>query len=79
MNDDTNGFIQVDASKAFNNINRDVLIHNARITISELSTYMTNFYILPIRLFNFGWKERYNLRKVLHKEICKQWVCIPMF
>lgn len=55
--DDTHGFIQVDASNAFNNINRSVLLHNTKITCPEISTYMANFYHLPARLFVLGGQE----------------------
>ena len=55
--EDTHGFIQIDANNAFNSINRSVLLHNARITCPELSTYLINFHIIPTRLFIVGGKE----------------------
>ena len=55
--EDTHGYIQIDANNAFNSINRSVLLHNARITCPELSTYLINIYIIPTRLFIVGGKE----------------------
>ena len=40
-----------------NNIHRNVLLHNVKITCPEISTYLTNFYILPALLFILGGKE----------------------
>ena len=50
---DTHGFIQVDATNAFNTINRNVLLHNSKILCPEIA----NFYIMPARLFIVGGKE----------------------
>ena len=55
--DDTHGFIQVDASNAFNSINRQVLLHNVEIICPEIVNYIINCYTLPARLFITGGKE----------------------
>ena len=54
---DTHGFIQVDATNAFNIINRNVLLHNSKILCPEIARYLANFYIMPARLFIVGGKE----------------------
>ena len=54
---ETDGFIQIDASNAFNSINRNVLLHNIRIICPEIATYIINCYITPARLFIDGGKE----------------------
>ena len=55
--DDTHGFIQIDASNAFNSIKRKVLLHNIKVICPEISTYVTNCYETPARLFVSGGKE----------------------
>ena len=55
--EDTEGVIQVDASNAFNSINRKVLLHNARIICPQFATYIYNSYCVPARLFIVGGKE----------------------
>ena len=45
------GFIQIDASKPFNLINRTLLLHSGRILFPEIATYINNCYIKPSRLF----------------------------
>ena len=55
--DDTHGFIQIDARNAFNSINRKVLLHNIKVICPEISTYVTNCYQTPARLFVSGGKE----------------------
>ena len=55
--EDTHGFIQVDASNAFNTINRSVLLRNVEIICPEVSLYMSNLYALRARLFITGGEE----------------------
>ena len=43
-NDDTHGIIQIDASNAFNRINRKALLHNLHIICPEASTFIRNCY-----------------------------------
>ena len=54
---DTHGFIQVDATNAFNTINRKVLLHNSKILCPKIACYLENVYIMPARLFIVGGKE----------------------
>ena len=54
--DSTHGFIQIDASNAFNSINRNVLLHNIKIICPQIATYVTNCYNKPARLFITGGK-----------------------
>ena len=55
--DSTHGFIQIDASNAFNSINRQILLHNVKILCPEIATYISNCYIKPARLFITGGGE----------------------
>ena len=47
----------VDAANAFNNINRQSILHNIRIICPILATYVNNCYKIPARLFIIGGKE----------------------
>lgn len=55
--DEIEGFVQIDASNAFNTINRAVLLHNSKVVCPEIATYLSNFYSEPERLFFVGGKE----------------------
>ena len=43
--------LMVDATNAFNNINRKVTIHNIKIKCPSLATYISNIYSKPARLY----------------------------
>ena len=49
--------ILVDAANAFNNINRKSLLHNIQVLCPIFSTYVTNCYRVPARLFVIGGVE----------------------
>lgn len=53
----TDGILLVDASNAFNALNRNVLLHNIRYICPEISTYVWNCYCVPSRLFVTGGSE----------------------
>ena len=53
----TEGVLQVDASNAFNSINRAVMLHKIRIICPEIATYVINIYCQPSRLSVLGGKE----------------------
>ena len=55
--DDAEGVIQIDASNAFNSINRSILIHNAKIICPQFATYIPNGYCTAARLFITGGGE----------------------
>ena len=55
--EDTDGVILVDASNAFNRLNRKAAMHNLRITCPALSTYVINIYRHEARLFVTGGEE----------------------
>ena len=55
--DDAEGVIQLDASNAFNSINRNILLHNAKIICPQFATYICNSYCTPARLFITGGAE----------------------
>ena len=54
---DAEGVIQIDASNAFNSINRKLLLHNAKIICPQMATYIYNSYCAPARLFIVGGEE----------------------
>lgn len=56
-NDSTEAVILVDAANAFNNINREALIHNIKYACPEIATYVSNCYANPARLFVIGGLE----------------------
>ena len=54
--DETDGLLLVDATNAFNSINRNALLHNIQYICPALSTYVRNCYNVPSRLFITGGK-----------------------
>ena len=55
--EETDGIIPVDASNAFNNMNRLVALHNIRVTCPAISTILINMYRISTRLFIAGGGE----------------------
>ena len=55
--DNTEAILLVDASNAFNSINRSVMIQNIKITCPSLSMFVENCYRHEIRLFVIGGAE----------------------
>ena len=51
------GVILVDASNAFNSLNRRVALHNIRIICPPFATIIINMYRKPVRLFLPGGRE----------------------
>ena len=51
---DTEGLILIDASNAFNSLNRSVALHNIQIILPEAAPYLINTYRVPSRLFIRG-------------------------
>ena len=49
-NSDT--LILIDATNAFNNLNREVLLHKIKFICPEITTYVNNCYSVPARLFD---------------------------
>ena len=57
----TETVLLVDAANAFNSINRKVFLHNISILCPAISTFVTNCYTTPARLFVIGGTEiRFN-------------------
>ena len=50
----TDGILLIDASNAFNQMNRSVALHNIQITCKEMSLYIINTYRSPSRFFICG-------------------------
>ena len=55
--EETDAVLLIDASNAFNRMNRKVAMHNIRITCPEVSVYIINMYRHPSRLFISGGGE----------------------
>ena len=55
--DRTDGVLLIDASNAFNSLNRQAMLNNIRYICPPLATYIRNCYIAPSRLFVTGGKE----------------------
>ena len=53
----TEAVILIDASNAFNSVNREVFLHNIAIVCPAITTYVRNCYSLPSRLFVIGGQE----------------------
>ena len=47
---DTEGIILIDATNAFNQMNRTTALHNIQIICPEVATYLINTYRAPARL-----------------------------
>ena len=57
LEDETDAILLVDASNAFNSINRKVMLHNIKHLCPEMATYAYNSYCTSARLFVQGGKE----------------------
>ena len=55
--EENHGILKIDASNAFNRINRAVVQHNMNILCLDFATYVYNCYQIPVRLFILGGKE----------------------
>ena len=55
--EETDGLLLVDASNAFNSLNRKVLLHNIKYICPPMATYIRNCYVIPSRLFVTGGLE----------------------
>jgi hypothetical protein len=52
--EDTEGMLLVDATNAFNTLNRKAALHNIQATCSAISTMLNNTYKAPVRMFVTG-------------------------
>ena len=52
--DDTDAVLLIDATNAFNYMNRSIALHNIRITCPIISKYLVNTYRHPSKLFVAG-------------------------
>ena len=55
--EDTDAVLFIDASNAFNTLNRTALLHNIHYLCPPMATYINNCYQKPSRLFIAGGKE----------------------
>ena len=59
--DDTEAVLMVDASNAFNSINREAFLHNTKVVCLALATFINNCYSIPSDLFVQGGKHSKSL------------------
>ena len=52
--DETDAALLIDASNAFNSLNRAAALHNVRVTCPAIAIYVINTYRAPARLFVIG-------------------------
>jgi len=57
IEEETDGVLLIDASNAFNQMNRSAALHNIQFICKELSLYLINTYRSPSRLFIQGGSE----------------------
>ena len=55
--EETDAILLIDASNAFNSLNREALLNNVQYLCPQLSTYVRNCYKVPSRLFVAGGVE----------------------
>ena len=55
--DETDATLLVEASNAFNSLNRAAALNNTRVLFPLIATYVTNTYRVPARLFVVGGSE----------------------
>ena len=71
--DSTEAVLLIDASNAFNRMNRSAALHNIRYQCLSLSTYLINTYRQESRLFIAGGGKSHP-KKVPHRVI--PWLCL---
>ena len=54
---ETDAVLFIDASNAFNSLNREALLHNIKYLCPPMATYLSNCYKTPARLFVIGGGE----------------------
>ena len=52
--DNSDAVLLIDASNAFNSLNRAAALHNIRVLCPSIATYAINTYREPVRLFIVG-------------------------
>ena len=55
--EETDAVLFIDASNAFNSLNREALLHNMKYLCPPMATYLSNCYRTPARLFVTGGRE----------------------
>ena len=77
-NDNTDAVILVDAANAFNNLNREALIHNIKYVCPEIATYVVNCYANPARLFVIGGLELKSQEGTTQGGVHLEWLSTPL-
>ena len=74
---DTHAALLVDATNAFNLVNRQAALHNISVLCTSFSTILKNTYGAPIRLFITGEGELASTKELL-RVIHLPWLCISL-
>ena len=64
--DEMDAVLLIDASNAFNALNRAAGLHNIRVLCPTLATYVINTYGQPVRLFITGGEELISAEGTMH-------------
>ena len=70
--EDSEAILLIDASNAFNAVNRKLFLHNVSVICPEIAVFVRNCYSLPSRLLIIGGSELKSCEGQL-KEILPQW------
>ena len=74
--DDTDAVLLIDASNAFNALNRAAALHNIRILCPIIAIYAINTYRQPARLFVIGGQEIVSRRNNTGRSTCYGSICL---
>ena len=55
--EDSEAVLLIDASNAFNTVNRKLFLHNVSVICPEIAVFVRNCYSSPLRLFIIGGSE----------------------
>ena len=68
----------VDATNAFNTMNRQAALHNIQVTCLAISTVLNNIYKAPVRMFGAGGGEIASMEGITQAMAMYALVIIPL-
>ena len=74
----TEAVLLVDASNAFNSLNRKVALHNIPLLCPALATVLINTYRADVPLYIILMVNTFFVQRALHKVTLWQWPCMPL-
>ena len=78
MDENTEAILLVDASNAFNSLNRQAALHNAQYSCPEMSQFLKNIYQCNAELFFRIQKKSFTLKRAQRREGRSQWGSMPL-